>query len=80
MEDRGALRPLFSLHRCTHVTRYRQHDGALPATYAEKKAFKQHISTLKRKIDEENFEEAEAQAFRLWSEKSVSHPSTHLEL
>ncbi|KAF7792179.1 hypothetical protein EIP86_003210 [Pleurotus ostreatoroseus] len=48
-----------------------QHDGKMPQTYAEKQAFKAAIAAHKVKIDEENFEEAEAQAFRLWSEKPV---------
>ena len=49
-----------------------KHNGALPSTYAEKTAFKEHILSLKVKFDEENFEEAEAHAFRLWSERIVS--------
>ncbi|PSR81319.1 hypothetical protein PHLCEN_2v6398 [Hermanssonia centrifuga] len=47
------------------------HNGALPKTYAEKQAFKANIRNLSQKLDEENFEEAEAQAFRLWSESPV---------
>lgn len=43
----------------------------MPQTYAEKQAFKAAIAAHKVKMDEENFEEAEAQAFRLWSEKPV---------
>ncbi|KAJ3519917.1 hypothetical protein NM688_g9232 [Phlebia brevispora] len=49
-----------------------EHNGSLPTSYAEKQAFKAYIYSLKVKLDEENFEEAEAQAFRLWSEKPVS--------
>ena len=48
-----------------------QRNGSLPTSYEEKQSFKAQINALKRKIDEENFEEAEAQAFRLWSEKPV---------
>lgn len=43
----------------------------MPQTYAEKQAFKAAVAARKVKLDEENFEEAEAQAFRLWSEKPV---------
>ncbi|KAJ3836082.1 hypothetical protein F5878DRAFT_626153 [Lentinula raphanica] len=38
-----------------------------PATSAEKKAFKERIRAMMRKFDEENFEEAEAQAFKCWT-------------
>lgn len=55
-----------------------QHDGLPPQTYSEKKAFKELISNERRKIDEENFEEAEAQAYRSWTETKV--PSELAEL
>ena len=48
-----------------------QHDGNLPKTMAEKKEFKASILAMRIKPNEENFEEAEGQAVRLWSEKGV---------
>ena len=39
---------------------------------AEKKEFKANILAMRIKPDEENFEEAEAQAWRVWSEPAVS--------
>ncbi|KAI0746401.1 hypothetical protein C8Q80DRAFT_1174962 [Daedaleopsis nitida] len=47
------------------------HDGNLPKTAAEKKEFKKTIMDMRIKPDEENFEEAEAQAWRVWSEPAV---------
>ncbi|KAJ3565311.1 hypothetical protein NP233_g7710 [Leucocoprinus birnbaumii] len=55
-----------------------EHDGLPPQSYAEKKTFKEAINEMKRKIDEENFEEAEAQAYRSWTETKV--PSEVAEL
>ncbi|EKM53152.1 uncharacterized protein PHACADRAFT_259339 [Phanerochaete carnosa HHB-10118-sp] len=49
-----------------------EHGGALPRAYAEQKAFKAAVRARQRKLDEENYEEAEAQAVRMWSEKSIS--------
>ncbi|KAI0325555.1 hypothetical protein GY45DRAFT_1438278 [Cubamyces sp. BRFM 1775] len=49
----------------------KNHDGNLPKTAAEKKEFKQQILALKIKPDEENFDEAEAQAWRVWSEPAI---------
>ncbi|KAJ3477723.1 hypothetical protein NLI96_g10270 [Meripilus lineatus] len=48
-----------------------EHDGNFPKTSAEKDAFKARIRALQLKLDEENFEEAEAQAVRLWREVGV---------
>ncbi|KAI0682387.1 hypothetical protein BC835DRAFT_1424486 [Cytidiella melzeri] len=50
----------------------KDHGGALPKVYAEQKAFKSQVIARRRKLDEENFEEAENQAVRMWSEKPVS--------
>ncbi|EJF61494.1 hypothetical protein DICSQDRAFT_136405 [Dichomitus squalens LYAD-421 SS1] len=50
---------------------WKSHDGSLPKTAAEKKEFKNSILAMKIKLDEENFEEAEAQAWRVWSEPAV---------
>ncbi|KAH9916765.1 uncharacterized protein BXZ73DRAFT_53641 [Epithele typhae] len=47
------------------------HDGNLPKTAAEKKEFKAKIMAMRMKPDEENFEEAEAQAWRVWSEPAI---------
>ncbi|KAJ8082084.1 hypothetical protein PM082_007930 [Marasmius tenuissimus] len=49
----------------------KEHGGNPPKTYDEKKAFKASILAMKHKIDEENFDEAEAQAYRCWSETTV---------
>ncbi|KAL0570651.1 hypothetical protein V5O48_011318 [Marasmius crinis-equi] len=49
----------------------KEHGGNPPKTYDEKKAFKASILALKKKIDEENFDEAEAQAYRCWTETTV---------
>ncbi|KAH7923031.1 hypothetical protein BV22DRAFT_1130938 [Leucogyrophana mollusca] len=47
------------------------HDGNPPKTYDEKKEFKKGILALKLKPDEENFDEAEAQAYRCFTETKV---------
>ncbi|KAI0713985.1 hypothetical protein C8Q76DRAFT_733003 [Earliella scabrosa] len=49
----------------------KSHDGNLPKTMAEKKEFKASILAMRIKPNEENFEEAEAQAWRVWSEPAV---------
>ncbi|TFK21372.1 ubiquitin activating enzyme [Coprinopsis marcescibilis] len=49
----------------------KSHDGKPPKTTAEKKEFKEIISKMRKKADEENFEEAEAQAYRCWTETVV---------
>ncbi|KAI6026547.1 hypothetical protein BKA83DRAFT_676286, partial [Pisolithus microcarpus] len=49
----------------------RQHDGNPPRTYSERQEFKKSILALKVKPDEENFDEAEAQAYRCWTETTV---------
>jgi amyloid beta precursor protein binding protein 1 len=51
--------------------RFTQHNGLPPSTYAEKKEFKKLILSTRKKIDEENFEEAEAQAYRAWTPTTV---------
>ena len=48
-----------------------QHEGKAPKTYQEKQAFKQAIRDMKVKADEENFEEAESQAYRCWTETTI---------
>ncbi|KAF9218592.1 hypothetical protein BS17DRAFT_791049 [Gyrodon lividus] len=47
------------------------HDGNPPKTYAERQEFKKKILAMKVKSDEENFDEAEAQAYRCWTETKV---------
>jgi len=47
------------------------HGGSPPNTYAEKQEFKKAILAMKMKQDEENFDEAEAQAYRCWSETKI---------
>ncbi|KAG8832314.1 hypothetical protein FRC17_001486 [Serendipita sp. 399] len=42
-----------------------QHNDSLPKTFAERKAFQRFVEDMKVKIDEENFDEASAQAFRV---------------
>ncbi|TFK45262.1 hypothetical protein OE88DRAFT_1715442 [Heliocybe sulcata] len=49
----------------------KSHGGNPPKTYAEKQQFKKRIQGMRRKPDEENFEEAEAQAYRAWTETTV---------
>ena len=48
-----------------------QHDGLLPQNHTEKDAFKQLISSMRIKSDEENFDEALAQAYRAWTPTTV---------
>ncbi|KZT21923.1 hypothetical protein NEOLEDRAFT_1138679 [Neolentinus lepideus HHB14362 ss-1] len=47
------------------------HEGNPPKTYAEKQQFKKSIQGMKKKLDEENFDEAEAQAYRAWTETTI---------
>ncbi|KAH9829038.1 uncharacterized protein C8Q71DRAFT_912070 [Rhodofomes roseus] len=47
------------------------HDGKLPSTTPERKAFKEQIAAMRKKIDEENFDEAEAQVWRIWRDPPV---------
>jgi amyloid beta precursor protein binding protein 1 len=55
-----------------------QHNGSPPTTYAEKQEFKKSVLKMRKKSDEENFEEAEAQAYRAWTTTTV--PSETREL
>jgi len=48
-----------------------EHNGELPKDREEKQQFKSQIRDLQKKIDEENFEEAEAQSWRIGSEVPV---------
>lgn len=49
----------------------KSHGGNPPKTYSERQEFKKSILALKVKPDEENFDEAEAQAYRCWTETTV---------
>ncbi|EMD36162.1 hypothetical protein CERSUDRAFT_84251 [Gelatoporia subvermispora B] len=55
-----------------------KHDDKLPSTSAEKNEFKAQLRAMKHKPDEENFDEAEAQAWRVWSEPTVPGEITSL--
>jgi amyloid beta precursor protein binding protein 1 len=48
-----------------------QHGGSLPKSSEERQQFKKGVLALKVKGDEENFDEAEAQAYRCWTETKV---------
>ena len=52
-------------------TSSKKHNGNPPTTYAEKQEFKKSILAMRKKSDEENFEEAEAQAYRAWTPTTV---------
>ncbi|KAN0082730.1 hypothetical protein V8E55_008525 [Tylopilus felleus] len=49
----------------------RSHDGKPPITIPERQEFKKHILAMKIKSDEENFDEAESQAYRCCTETKV---------
>ncbi|RIB14402.1 hypothetical protein C2G38_2195249 [Gigaspora rosea] len=51
----------------------KDHDGKLPCTSAEKKQFKQIIESGRRNVDEENFAEALANAWRAFTATKVPH-------
>ncbi|KAJ8689596.1 hypothetical protein PTI98_012486 [Pleurotus ostreatus] len=55
-----------------------EHGGLPPQTYPEKQEFKKSIVAMKIKPDEENFDEAEAQAYKCWTSTTV--PSEVAEL
>ncbi|KAH8096834.1 hypothetical protein BXZ70DRAFT_1031826 [Cristinia sonorae] len=55
-----------------------EHGGELPKVYKDKQLFKSQIKDLQKKLDEENFEEAEAQVWRITSD--VLLPSEIKEL
>ena len=67
-EWKKIVRPLYSF--AVYITLnawHDKHDGKPPQSYAEKQAFKKSIEAMKKKIDEENFDEAVAQAYRAWT-------------
>jgi amyloid beta precursor protein binding protein 1 len=66
LEDwKAAVRHPHSHH--THPSQLVQHNGLPPQTRAEKQEFKSNLNSQKRTLDEENFEEAVAQAYRVWT-------------
>ncbi|KZO94570.1 hypothetical protein CALVIDRAFT_539020 [Calocera viscosa TUFC12733] len=54
------------------------HNGEMPKTYAEKQELKKTLEKLRRRGDEENFDEAVAQAYRMWTPTTI--PSEIREL
>jgi amyloid beta precursor protein binding protein 1 len=60
--------PLILVHALNSWRSSHDHD---PTTAAEKKDFKKMVRDMKKKPDEENFEEAEAQAWRVWTSSGV---------
>lgn len=48
-----------------------QHGGKLPETNEEKAEFKEKLKAEKIKEDEENYDEAMAQAYRVWIKSEV---------
>ncbi|KAE9393597.1 hypothetical protein BT96DRAFT_923957 [Gymnopus androsaceus JB14] len=59
--------PVILVRALEEWRRERQQATGAPSTSDEKKAFKERIRKMMRKFDEENFEEAEAQAWRCWT-------------
>lgn len=59
------------LRKHTSYVLQQQHNGQPPKTSAEKQEFKKGILAMKNKQDEENFDEAESQAYRAWTESIV---------
>jgi amyloid beta precursor protein binding protein 1 len=49
-----------------------KHDGKLPNSSEDKADFKKLLTSWRRKGDEENFDEALAQAYRVWTSSAVS--------
>ncbi|KDQ10726.1 hypothetical protein BOTBODRAFT_488758 [Botryobasidium botryosum FD-172 SS1] len=70
LTDHGHVPYVVILVRALHEWK-QKHDGSPPKTYAEKKEFKSQLTNMKKKIDEENFDEAVAQAYRAWTATSV---------
>jgi len=68
--DHGHVPYVHILVRVLHDWR-QSHGGQAPKTAEEKKAFKALISAMRKKSDEENFDEAEAQAYKCWTETVV---------
>lgn len=68
--DHGHVPYVYILVRAMHDWKS-AHDGNPPASYAEKQEFKAKITAMKVKLDEENFDEAVAQAYRAWTPTNV---------
>ncbi|KAJ2923585.1 hypothetical protein H1R20_g13506, partial [Candolleomyces eurysporus] len=68
--DHGHVPYVFILVRVLEEWK-KAHDGNPPRTAAEKKEFKSLILNMRKKSDEENFEEAESQAYKCWTSTVV---------
>ncbi|QRV78421.1 NEDD8-activating enzyme E1 regulatory subunit [Ceratobasidium sp. AG-Ba] len=68
--DHGHVPYVCILIRAMHDWK-QAHDGNPPTSYAEKQAFKAQITAMQVKADEENFEEAVTQAYRVWTATGV---------
>ncbi|CAE6413915.1 unnamed protein product [Rhizoctonia solani] len=64
--DHGHVPYVYILVRAMHDWKA-AHDGNPPTSYSEKQAFKAQVTAMKVKVDEENFDEAVAQAYRAWT-------------
>ncbi|KAF8624617.1 hypothetical protein AX15_005772 [Amanita polypyramis BW_CC] len=56
----------------------KNHNGLLPRTYADKQSFKKQIPGMKRRFEEENIDEAEAQAYRCWTSSNIPSETSSL--
>ncbi|CAE6450337.1 unnamed protein product [Rhizoctonia solani] len=68
--DHGHVPYVYILVRAMHDWKA-AHEGNSPSSYADKQAFKAQLTAMKVKIDEENFDEAVAQAYRAWTPTGV---------
>ncbi|KZS89076.1 hypothetical protein SISNIDRAFT_417308 [Sistotremastrum niveocremeum HHB9708] len=68
--DHGHIPYIVILVKAAHEWKA-SHDGRVPKTTEERKEFKKYLQSLRVKADEENFEEAEAQAYRVWAVTNV---------
>ncbi|KAI0029905.1 hypothetical protein K488DRAFT_55368 [Vararia minispora EC-137] len=75
--DHGHVPFVLILVRAMHDWK-KEHGGNPPKTYEEKQDFKDTLGLMKRKPDEENFDEALAQAYRAWTPTAV--PSDLIKL
>ena len=71
MEEGGKFILSVPLSWINIICSLKKHNGSPPYTYAEKKEFKNVIRNMKKQSDEENFEEAEAQAYRCWTPTGI---------
>ena len=57
---------------------FKKHNGSPPSTNAEKEEFKKIIRDMKKQSDEENFEEAETQVYRCWTQTGIPSEVTEV--